>query len=141
MVSWIIQLHATGELKAMGATLTAGVMFGGGSYGCYRVPLGSYPDSGPAPLAQCANCNASADCWTVGHSNDILKLTGRQPCCSFCCPQNFTEQYYVDHPERYVDHPPTFLVQVRFPSVSFIRPSLNTFYQSEHELQAPQHVL
>ena len=111
MVSWLIQLQATGELRSMGATLRAGAMFGGGSYGCYRVPLGSYKDSGPAPLAQCSNCNASSECWTVGHSSEILNLTGKQPCCSYCCPQGFTEQHYADHPADYASHPPTFLVQ------------------------------
>jgi hypothetical protein len=28
-----------------------------------------------------------------------------------CCPTNFTEQYYVDHPEAYATHPPVFLTQ------------------------------
>jgi hypothetical protein len=146
MVSWLIQLHATGELRSMGATLRAGAMFGGGSYSCYRVPPGSYKDSGPAPLAQCSNCNASSACWTVGHSTvsrpfpswnrsiltemylchacscqeilrtemawqEIFNLTGKQPCCSYCCPQGFTEQHYADHPADYASHPPTFLVQ------------------------------
>eukprot|EP01050_Picozoa_sp_SAG11_P001940 SAG11_NODE_92_length_17132_cov_10.277285_14_plen_179_part_00 len=30
-----------------------------------RVPPGSYNDSGPAALNQCAHCNASSECWTV----------------------------------------------------------------------------
>jgi hypothetical protein len=45
-----------------------------------------------ASLHQCKSCNASAACWVVGCSNQVLALTGRQPCCQYCCPANFTEQ-------------------------------------------------
>jgi hypothetical protein len=38
-------------------------------------------------------------------------MTGKQPCCQYCCPQHFTEQFYSDHPQAYASHPPTFLVQ------------------------------
>ena len=34
MVSWLIQLQATGALPAMGATLKAGAMFGGALRAC-----------------------------------------------------------------------------------------------------------
>jgi hypothetical protein len=36
----------------------------------------------------------------------------RPPCCQYCCPRNYTEQFYYDHPEEYDRHPPTFLAQM-----------------------------
>ena len=114
MVSWMIQLHGSGALKSMGAAVKAGAFFGGGTYACYRYPASSFqpPDpTMPAPLNQCANCNASAACMTAGCSNKILNVTGSQPCCAFCCPARFTEQHYHDHPADYASHPATFITQ------------------------------
>ena len=34
-----------------------------------------------------------------------------QPYCQLCCPTNFTEPYYNEHPAEYRSHPPTFLTQ------------------------------
>ena len=34
------------------------------------------------------------------------------PCCSFCCPANYTEQWYEDHPEDYPSHPAAFMAQL-----------------------------
>ena len=28
-----------------------------------------------------------------------------------CCPTDFTEQYFYDHPDKYSQHPPAFLSQ------------------------------
>ena len=112
MVSWLIQVQATGEMQSyLNATLKAGAMFAGGTYACYR---GNYygghswrppPPPGPAPFGQCKGCNASNDCWTVGCSNTVRALTKKPPCCAYCCPANFTEQHYADHPEDYATHP------------------------------------
>ena len=102
MVSWMMQLHGSGQLHTLGgggkAKVAAGVMFAGGSYGCFLDP--------PLSAAQCSNCNASASCNKLGCSNKMAV-----PCCDFCCPQNFTEQWYLDHPQDYATHPPVFLVQ------------------------------
>jgi hypothetical protein len=122
MVSWMMQLHGTGALQAdLGATLKAGALFAGGTYACYRYPPTPPPawkpppppqPPGPLPINQCASCNVSNSCMTVGCSNDVVNLTGgSQPCCSYCCPANFTEQHYADNPEDYPTHPPSFLVQ------------------------------
>lgn len=114
MVSWMIQLHGSGALKTLGAAVKAGAFFGGGSYACYRYPPSAYepPDpTQPPPLGQCANCNASSSCMTAGCSNKIRGITGLEPCCQFCCPANFTEQHYHDHPADYKSHPPTFITQ------------------------------
>jgi len=97
----MIQLHGTGELAAMGATVKAGAFFGGGTYACYRYPPSAFnpPDPmQPPALAQCANCNASAHCMVAGCSDKIKSLQlgpkpSLQPCCAFCCPANFTEQH------------------------------------------------
>jgi hypothetical protein len=100
MVSWMMQLHASGQLHGI-ATVRAGVMFAGGSYRCFEKP----------PVAQtvCKSCNASSQCWDFGCSSNWSRLTA--PCCQLCCPTNVTEDWYADHPEQYPEHPPTFLVQ------------------------------
>jgi hypothetical protein len=116
-----MQVQATGDMTShLNATLRAGAMFAGGTYACYR---GKYYGSDAAkrkpgppmdpPIGQCKGCNASNECWTVGCSNTVKELTGRPPCCAYCCPANFTEQFYADRPEAYLEHPPTFLVQHR----------------------------
>jgi hypothetical protein len=42
----------------------------------------------------CSSCNASV-----------------VPYCGQCCPRNFTEQHYEDHPSDWPKHPPMFLAQ------------------------------
>ena len=37
---------------------------------------------------------------------------GTKPCCYMCCPQNYTEQWFMDHPDQYSRHPAMFLGQV-----------------------------
>ena len=34
------------------------------------------------------------------------------PCCQKCCPTNYTESWYHDHPADYSKHPPAFLAQL-----------------------------
>lgn len=141
MVSWFMQLHASGQLESLhlegrvdggsgsviatgadanvdadanagsapvrnttvGKTkVVAGVMFAGGSYSCFLDP--------PLALAQCSTCNASNECTTLGCSNEMV-AKNRTPCCNYCCPENFTEQHYKDHPADYKTHPGVFLVQ------------------------------
>lgn len=39
MVSWLIQVHASGQMKQYGG-VAAGVLFAGGSYNCYNQGYG-----------------------------------------------------------------------------------------------------
>lgn len=131
MVSWFVQLHASGQLRhlhlqaqptlrslgggvegavqhtaedaAAETELVAGVMFAGGTYSCFLDP--------PLALSQCSNCNASMECTTLGCSEKMI-ANGTTPCCDYCCPAEFTEQWYSDHPEDYSKHPEMFMVQV-----------------------------
>jgi hypothetical protein len=41
---------------------------------------------------------------------------GGEPYCELCCPTNYTEDYYNQHPEKYSTHPPTFLIQTELDS-------------------------
>ena len=41
---------------------------------------------------------------------------GGEPYCELCCPTNYTEDYYAQHPEKYSTHPPTFLIQTELDS-------------------------
>jgi hypothetical protein len=34
------------------------------------------------------------------------------PCCDYCCPDQFAEQYYEDTPSAWPKHPPAFLAQL-----------------------------
>lgn len=89
MVSWFMQLHASGQLAALVASsqepgqllarpqVVAGVMWAGGSYHCFLDP--------PLAVGHCAACNASSACTTLGCSTKMAK-----PCCNFCCPASFT---------------------------------------------------
>ena len=125
MVSWFIQLHASGQLESLHlqapstvtatlslereqaqhvkTNLVAGVMFAGGTYGFFLDP--------PLAMSQCSSCNASLECTTLGCSNTMV-AKNITPCCNYCCPTNYTEQWYADHPEDYSKHPEVFMVQV-----------------------------
>ena len=74
---------------------------------------GSTPASRSASGSRATATRPSNECWTVGYNNTVNELTGRPPCCAYCCPANFTEQFYADRPDKYAEHPPTFLVQHR----------------------------
>jgi hypothetical protein len=90
------------------------------------------PDWTNVAVGSCAKCNSSHNCGEVaygqpynessaafmrGCSNDFGGHTSnhpQQPCCQYCCPQNYTEQWFKDHPGDYKNkHPPAFLVQMR----------------------------
>lgn len=101
MVSWFFQLQATNQLAPL-VTVKSGAFFGGGTYQCYNNP--------PQAMAQCSNCNASDSCLQIGCSNTLV-AANITPCCQYCCPEGYTEQYYKEHPEAYPQHPPTALIQ------------------------------
>jgi hypothetical protein len=120
MVSWMVQLSATGALAALGgdsgAKMVGGVYTSGGSYNCY--PANS---SSPGAFGVCRGCNASSECVggdfnsfsgcsTCTKNCGALKRNG-SVCCSKCCPTGYTEQYYHEHPEDWSQHPPAFLAQ------------------------------
>lgn len=99
MVSWAINLAANGSLP--GLQVKAGVMMAGGSHACYDEP----------GKGVCANCNASDQCsrgpatdWpyplTDGCSSKVVAM-GQTPCCMFCCPDNYTEDWYYRWVSRF----------------------------------------
>lgn len=67
----------------------------GGCQGCLPDP----PSTGPDP---CYDNSSDASCSSCA---------GGPVFCSQCCPANFTEPYYAQHPEAYLAHPPVFLAQ------------------------------
>ena len=67
----------------------------GGCQGCLPDP----PSTGPDP---CYDNSSDASCSSCA---------GGPVFCSQCCPTNFTEPYYAQHPEAYHAHPPVFLAQ------------------------------
>ena len=117
MVSWMAQLEGTGELAKLGGgaggQMAGGVYISGGSYTCY-------PDKGWQGGGVCATCNASTECAGGGWFQNAGCSTCRTncgdfnrtgpPCCSKCCPDNYTEAYY-DSEAKYKRHPPAFLAQ------------------------------
>ena len=118
MVSWMVQLHMTGELRKLGnganASMAGGVFTSGGSYACY-------PFNSSTGIGVCASCDSSPSCAGAGFNgysgcSTCTKDCGEvhrngPPCCSKCCPSNYTEQFFVDHPSEWARHPPTFLAQ------------------------------
>jgi hypothetical protein len=103
MVSWMISLQAEGQLDA-NVHLKGGIFLSGGSQNCYFNP--------PLSHGVCANCNISDSC-SPWHSNaGCSSNMTHTPCCSKCCPTDFTEQYYATNPSAYPSHPPCFLSQL-----------------------------
>jgi hypothetical protein len=108
MASWMIELQARRGLPE-GVRVVAAAMVSGGSHLCYMNP--------PESVTQCANCSTTGAC--AAQSVQIPPFTcsadlaaeGRQVCCSYCCPTNTTELYYLENPSKYADHPPVFLAQ------------------------------
>lgn len=90
-------------------------MMAGGSHACYNWP-------GHGALAQCSKCNStkyySKDPNAFGCSNTARArgVLGGEPYCDLCCPQNYTETFFAEHPEAYWNHPPTFLIQTELDS-------------------------
>ena len=62
---------------------------------------------GPQP-GRCPVSTTAPGCSSCGGAN----ATGPKPCCGYCCPTNFAEQYFHDHPDQWHSHPPAFLVQM-----------------------------
>eukprot|EP00041_Stephanoeca_diplocostata_P015549 m.297127 g.297127 ORF g.297127 m.297127 type:complete len:469 (+) comp20075_c1_seq9:150-1556(+) len=105
MVSWMFQLAAVRQIPHI--TIKAGMFLAGGSYECYAA-------SQAAARTTCKKCNPGILCpggaWhqNAGCSTNL----SHAPCCTKCCPANFTEQFYFEHPEQYPQHPPAFLSQL-----------------------------
>eukprot|EP00658_Telonema_sp_P-2_P069344 TRINITY_DN5850_c0_g1_i1.p1 TRINITY_DN5850_c0_g1~~TRINITY_DN5850_c0_g1_i1.p1 ORF type:complete len:439 (+),score=38.77 TRINITY_DN5850_c0_g1_i1:205-1521(+) len=108
-VSWLIEQTMRGDLNM---SIAGAVFMSGGSYACYQPP--------PLAINNCARCNtscgwgvcplstmSSARCSSCGPS---IHPSG--VCCEWCCPHDFTEQYFVDYPQAYPRHPPAFLMQL-----------------------------
>ena len=112
MVSWLVQVMAVDSSFPL--KMTAGVMLSGGSYQCYNDNQG---DPAVAPIGSCSSCTEGGPTHCRGdpkcNSYDVSVHpgVGVQPYCQQCCPRNYTEQYYFDHPEAYSTHPPMFLAQ------------------------------
>ena len=64
--------------------------------------------SAPPPPEPCPVSTTAPGCSSCGGVN----ATGPKPCCGYCCPTDFAEQYFVDHPDQWHLHPPAFLVQM-----------------------------
>lgn len=110
MASFMIELEARGKLPA-GAKVAAAVLRAGGSHTCYQYP--------PFDRNQCKGC---LDNCTQFHTRSYppglggecsvdVVAAGGKICCDYCCPTNYTELYYKQHPEAYSKHPPVFLAQ------------------------------
>ena len=102
MTSWLIELQARQQFPA-GVTLAAGVLLSGGSDRCYFSP--------PDAVSNCPACtDTQGDCGG-GSGSRGCSLTAKPLCCSYCCPANYTEDFYSAHPASYAMHPPCFLAQ------------------------------
>ena len=109
-VSWLVDRAARGQLPGLG--VAAGVMMAGGSHRCYDEP--------PVAFGSCASCNihqlphvknASYDPTEPSHNSNAMIANGSSPLCEYCCPRNYTEDWYSEHPEDYATHPFTLLGQ------------------------------
>ena len=109
-VSWLIDRAARGQLPGLG--IAAGVMMAGGSHRCYDEPS--------TAIGTCASCNihqahyshnATYDPTEPTHNSNTMIANGSAPECDYCCPRNYTEDYYSEHPEEYEAHPFTLLGQ------------------------------
>jgi hypothetical protein len=85
MTSWLIDLQARGQLPA-GVELVAGVLVSGGSHRCYMSP--------PDAVSNCAACTDTKGNCGGGSGSRGCSLTATPLCCDYCCPANFTEDYY-----------------------------------------------
>ena len=114
MVSWMFEATARrmardGPLSVLG--LSAGVMMAGGSYACYN--------NRPAAFGSCADCVDGGISPTVNRSlvlgcSNPAACRARglaQPYCQYCCPMNYTEQWFAENASRYAAHPPTLFGQ------------------------------
>jgi hypothetical protein len=102
MTSWLVELRARKALPP-GVEMIAGVFLSGGSHRCYMSP--------PDAVSNCADCTDTKGNCGGGSGSRGCSLTASPLCCSYCCPANFTEDYYHTHPAEMKDHPPCFLAQ------------------------------
>ena len=115
MVSWMIEASARrvasdGPKSALG--IKAGVFMAGGSYACYNSP--------PLAFGTCAKCVAEGAAAKANKSSmqgcsnpAAVHARGMaQPFCEYCCPMNYTEEWYVENASRYATHPHTLFGQV-----------------------------
>lgn len=110
MVSWMTQVLAVnGTALFPGVSVKGGVMLSGGSYTCYNDKQSR--EGGMEPVGTCKGCVEGGP----EHCQDDAKCSSCdaaiQPYCDQCCPRNFTEQFYHDHPDQWPSHPPMFLGQ------------------------------
>eukprot|EP00040_Diaphanoeca_grandis_P043333 m.267663 g.267663 ORF g.267663 m.267663 type:complete len:450 (-) comp74262_c0_seq1:202-1551(-) len=101
MTSWLIELDARKALPK-GVHVAAGVFLAGGSHRCYMSP--------PQTKTNCGACTNAGSCGG-GSGSRGCSLTAVPLCCDYCCPANYTEDYYASHPQEYDTHPPCFLAQ------------------------------
>lgn len=107
VASWLAQLKASGEPALRDVGIAGLLMLSGGSYRCYAQP--------PLALAQCQGCtliDPTRAALSQGYCSSDL-APNITPACDYCCPVNYTEQWFQDHPADYALHPPAFLAQLR----------------------------
>ena len=103
MTSFLIELQARRALPD-GLTIIAGVMLSGGSHRCYMT-------AGAGAVRNCEACTNAGSCGG-GSGSRGCSVTASPLCCDYCCPSNYTEDYFALHPEDYSRlHPPVFLAQ------------------------------
>jgi hypothetical protein len=102
MVSWVIQQIAVGDITGVG--MSGGIFLSGGSYNCYTSP--------PLSRGVCKNCSVDKEkCGRRDHPEGCSD-DKHPPCCDYCCPDHYAEQYYEDTPSAWPNHPPAFLAQL-----------------------------
>ena len=109
MVSWMIQVMAEQPGIFPGVTMAAGIMLSGGSYACYNDPQD--PQYPLPPVGSCQGCVEGGPSHCQGDVKCDSCNPTVMPYCGQCCPRNYTEQHYSDHPADYKTHPPIFLSQ------------------------------
>jgi hypothetical protein len=129
MSSWMIELRARGQLP-QGSDVVAGVFLSGGSHMCYQYP--------PVAVGQCASCQTGGSGFRRrraqrggrgGCSTDIVKQ-GDTPQCDYCCPANYTEKFFSEHPEQYHTHPPCFLAQAEASDINADLCATRNYYET-----------
>jgi hypothetical protein len=102
MTSYMIELQARRALPT-GLRIVAGVMLSGGSHRCYMT-------AGQGAVSNCAACTNAGSCGG-GSGSRGCSVSASPLCCDYCCPSNYTEDWYAAHPGDYPQHPPVFLAQ------------------------------
>lgn len=110
MVSWLFQVMAMDPSVFSGVNVVAGIMFSGGSYQCYNDPKDPYGNP-QQPIGSCKGCTEGGPSHCQGDPKCSSCSVAVQPYCQQCCPRNYTEAYWDDHPDKYSTHPAVFLTQ------------------------------